>query len=285
MYVYPLTRLVIRKYAVHVRSCMIAGCCNCSALYIARSLWLRLQVRVKASRHFQHQPANSREGAVRQQLFVYLDLTCNYICDRLRHGEKALSPPLASQSSKGARCPPWLQSRASSAPLRQLCREKAARVSFRSLLCVTQLLRLCWCSKNIRRAFGRRTRLFLAVKWQSEVWTWRRSLSRRPRENTDHNGWTVAELFIRSTRIFACDTNMEMRVSRARLPPVPSFGIHERLWRPHHTELMQKTKPQTSKWGEAGDADSTSQKAFELKPPHLPAAPLSPHPTPLFFSR
>lgn len=25
MYVYPLTRLVIRKYAVHVRSCMITG--------------------------------------------------------------------------------------------------------------------------------------------------------------------------------------------------------------------------------------------------------------------
>lgn len=33
VYVYP-TRLVIRKYAVHVRSCVTAGCCMRSALYI-----------------------------------------------------------------------------------------------------------------------------------------------------------------------------------------------------------------------------------------------------------
>lgn len=114
MYVYPLTRLVIKKYAVHVRSCMITGlaavlCCVCSALYIEHArvhfFVIVLEFCSKASRHLRHQPPNSREGTVRQQLFVYLDLTCNYICDRLRRIEKTFLAPLTSQSSKGARCP------------------------------------------------------------------------------------------------------------------------------------------------------------------------------------
>lgn len=149
VYVYPLTRLVIRKYGEHVRSYMIAGCRVCSALYIeharVRSLWLRLKVRVKASRHLRHQPANSREGAVRQQLFVYLDLTCNYICDRLRRGEKGIFASARQPIVKGRSLPPLITVVRFTRAIATALRGESGgptRGSFRSSLCVTQLLRM-----------------------------------------------------------------------------------------------------------------------------------------------
>lgn len=101
MYVYPPpTRLVIRKYAVHVRSGVITGsavvlrvhCALYRRCFCFFSLCFNVAARgkkkiAKPSRQQQQQqqPPSRREAAVRRQLFVYLDLTCNYICDRLGH--------------------------------------------------------------------------------------------------------------------------------------------------------------------------------------------------------
>lgn len=47
-----------------------------------------------------------------------------------------------------------------------------------------------------------------------------------------------------------------------------SFGIHKQLWRPHQLDgadsKTETTKPQTSKWEEQEDRDSTSQEACKL---------------------
>ena len=117
-YVYPLVGVIIRKYAsacevLHDNRVRCLPCVRCCTLYrtclrapscdCARCT--KKQADISSSSH-----QTAPEGAVRQQLFVYLDLTCNYVHDRLHHVEKdifGLRSP--SQLSKGARCPTWLQ--------------------------------------------------------------------------------------------------------------------------------------------------------------------------------
>lgn len=134
-YVYPLVGVIIRKYAsacevLHDNRVRCLACVRCCTLYrtclrasscdCARCT--KKQADISSSSH-----QTAPEGAVRQQLFVYLDLTCNYVHDRLHHAEKdifGLCSP--SHSSKGARCPTWLQSCTVAVPSWRL-REKASR--------------------------------------------------------------------------------------------------------------------------------------------------------------
>ena len=115
MYVYLHTRAVIRKYAVHVRSCMITGLvyvlfvhCTLYRTHLGALFWLCSKGAAKHTYIFSSKSQMAPEGAVRLQLFVYVDLTCNYVCVRLHHVEKTYLAVLTSQSSKGACCPFWL---------------------------------------------------------------------------------------------------------------------------------------------------------------------------------
>lgn len=95
-YVYPLVRVVIRKYAsacevLHDNRVSCLACVRCCTLYTTCphapscdcACCTKKQADISSSSH-----QTAPEGAVRQQLFVYLDLTCNYVRDRLHHVEK-----------------------------------------------------------------------------------------------------------------------------------------------------------------------------------------------------
>lgn len=71
--------VVLRVHCALYRRCFFFFDCASTLLQE------REKKKAKPSRQQQQQPPSRREAAVRRQLFVYLDLTCNYICDRLGH--------------------------------------------------------------------------------------------------------------------------------------------------------------------------------------------------------
>lgn len=116
----------------------------------------------KAGRHL-HQ--TDPEGAVRQQLFVYLDLTCNYVCDRLHRVEKTYLALLTSQSSKGARCPSWLQLCSVAVPSQRQWEQWATRISFKKQMEATRLFWRCRCVYTFHMT---EEYFYITTKWLSE---------------------------------------------------------------------------------------------------------------------
>lgn len=143
----------------------------------------------------------------------------------------------------------------------------------------------------------RRTLLFLTIKWESAKFVPQKVEGKEHRSKSGR--WLHIMLLCSCSQngrmVWECDNTFFFVPGRGgfllviqicKCPStctdagcVPSFGIHKQLWRPHQLDgadsKTQKTKPQTSKWGEREDRDSTSQETCKLNQILPPSLPLS----------